>query len=50
MNSIAIGEYKSINIENPRGGYREPFVITIKIHDKKKWPFYKAKHCSFKIP
>jgi hypothetical protein len=31
MNSMVVGEYKSINIENPTGGYREPSIITIGI-------------------
>jgi hypothetical protein len=35
MNSIVAGEYKSTNVENPRGGYQEPSIITIGILDHK---------------
>jgi hypothetical protein len=35
MNSLVAREYKSTNVENPRGGYREPSIITIGILDHK---------------
>ncbi len=28
INSIVVGRYKSTYVENPKGGCREPFVIT----------------------
>jgi hypothetical protein len=28
MSSITIKRYKNTNVENPRGGYRKPCVIT----------------------
>ncbi len=50
MNSIAVGRYKSINVKNPKGGYREPFVITQGILDHIIGHFVRPNRVVFKYP
>jgi hypothetical protein len=35
MSSMVIGKYRSIDVTNPRGGYWEPYVVTVQILDHK---------------
>jgi hypothetical protein len=41
MSSIAVRGYKSINVEDPKGGHQEPFVITQGIFYHKNRHFVK---------
>jgi hypothetical protein len=44
MSSIAIRGYISIDVEDPKGGHQEPFVITQGIFDHRNRHFCEAKH------
>jgi hypothetical protein len=33
VSSIVVEGYKSTNVENPKGGYQEPFISTTRILD-----------------
>jgi hypothetical protein len=48
MSSMAIGGYRSTNVENPRGGYRKPSVVTVKIHDHRNGHFVRPNRVVFK--
>jgi len=48
MNSMAIGGYKNTNVENPRGGYHKPFVVTVKIPDHRNGHFVRPNRVAFK--
>jgi hypothetical protein len=43
MSSISIGRYRRIDVGNLGGRYQKPFIITSRIHDRKKWSFCEAK-------
>ncbi len=49
MSSMSIGRYKSVDVTNPRGGYQEPFAITVPILDHKDGHYVKPKRVLLNI-
>jgi len=48
MNLVVIGGHKNTNVANPRGGYREPFVITTQIPNHKDTHFVRPNNLALK--
>jgi hypothetical protein len=46
---MSIGRYKSVDVTNPRGGYQEPFAITVPILDHKDGHYVKPKRVLLNI-
>jgi hypothetical protein len=50
MSSITIGGYRNTNVENPRGGYWERFVVIIEFLDQRNGHFIRPNRVVFKYP
>jgi hypothetical protein len=48
MNLMAIGGFRSLDAENPKGGYREPSIVTTKIHDHRNGHFVRLNRVALK--
>jgi hypothetical protein len=50
MNSIVVGGYKNTYVENPRGGYREPYIVTAKIPTHRNGHCFRSNKVALKYP
>jgi hypothetical protein len=50
MNSITTRGYKSTYVENPRGGYRKPYVVITRIFDHGNGHYVKPNKVALKYP
>jgi hypothetical protein len=50
MGSMIIGEYKYIDVTNPRGGYQKPFVVNAQIPNHKYGHFVRPNMVAIEYP
>jgi hypothetical protein len=48
MSSMVVGGYKSANVANPKGRYREPFVVTTPIFYHRDGHYVRPNTVAFK--